>query len=96
MNTQDILDLPMESDIGETTIRGFLTALLQELWTEGEGFSGKRPFGNGDWQFQIYLPLVKAGLVKGEIDDDGYLDNVDYKLANKIVLNLIWDMCTRP
>lgn len=95
MENQDILDLEMESDIGDTTIRDFLKALLQELWTEGESFSGKRPFGNGDWQFQIYVPLVKAGLVKGKIDEDGYLDSVDYKSADKIVLGLINDMCTR-
>lgn len=71
MTGQEILALPMEeNDSGATTVRGYLKALVTELWSEGESFSGKRPFGNSGWEYELYRPLVKAGLV-GD-DGDGY------------------------
>lgn len=82
----EVLDTPMqENDANATTIRGYFKALLKELWREGEGFSGKRPFGNSGWESELYLPLVKGGFVKGVIDSHGYLTSCDYPAANKLI-----------
>lgn len=73
MNGNDILALPLgKNDSGSDTIGGYLVELLATLWGSGEGFSGKRPFGNSGWEYDLYLPLIKAGLVRGTIDEDGY------------------------
>lgn len=76
MMPAEILALPMQdNDSGASTVRGYLVRLLAELWNEGEGFSGKRPFGNSSWEYDLYLPLVKAEAVAGTVDEDGYLDD---------------------
>jgi hypothetical protein len=84
---QQILDLPMAQDNGSgaTTIRGYLVALLQELWREKECFSTKRPFGDSGWHDELYGPLVKAGWVLGYIDQWGYLDSVDREQADALI-----------
>lgn len=86
----NILDIKMQkNDANAETIKDYLKALLTELWKEGEGFSGKRPFGNSGWEFEIYTALIVAGVVKGKLDDDGYLDSVDEKSANKLIFEAI-------
>ena len=61
-----VLDVEIpENDSGETTVRGYLKALLRTLWEEGEGFSGKRPFGNSGWEFDLTEPLIEGGLATG-------------------------------
>jgi hypothetical protein len=72
---QQVLDLPLdENDSGADTVRGYLVALLTELWQEEEGFSGKRPFGNSSWQYDLYQPMARAGMIEATFDEDGYLD----------------------
>lgn len=94
MNKQELLDFEFESsDIGQTTIRNYLYLLLRTLWNEGEGFSGKRPFGNSGWEFDLYKAVVKAGAVKGKLDEDGYVEEVDTKAANNLIRDLISYMC---
>lgn len=88
------LDLPMDSDIGTMTIRAYLHQLLLTLWTEEEGFSGKRPFGNSNWQSEIYTPLVRAGYVRGTFASYGpgnveCLDTLDEAAAQELVAQLI-------
>lgn len=81
-----VLGLPLdENDSGASTVRGYLVALLRALWHEGEGFSGKRPFGNSGWSSDLVAPLVRAGLVAGSFDEDGYLDECDDKAAYRLV-----------
>jgi hypothetical protein len=46
------------------TVRDYLKGLLQNLWIEGEGFSGKRPFGNSGWEYDLYQPLIAVGFPK--------------------------------
>jgi len=76
MMPAEILALPMQdNESGARTVRGYLIRLLAELWNEGEGFSSKRPFGNSGWEHDLYLPLIKAGVVAGTLDEDGYLDD---------------------
>jgi hypothetical protein len=88
---QQLLDLPLppDNDSGASTVRGYLVALLTELWREEEGFSGKRPFGNSGWQYDLYAPMVKAQLVAGAVDEDGCLDTCDDAAADRLLLAAI-------
>ena len=74
---------------GVTTIRAYLVELLRVLWTEGEGFSGKRPFGNSGWEFDLYAALVAGGAITGELDEDGYLVEYDKQAADKLIFEVI-------
>jgi hypothetical protein len=68
---QTILDTPMQhNDARAETIGAYLVALAREVWRENEGFSGKRPFGNSDWEHEVYIALAAAGHI--ELEDDGY------------------------
>ncbi len=90
---KQILDLPLEpNDSGATTVRGYLIELLTELWREESGFSGKRPFGQSGWQSTIELALVKAGVVQGTLDEDGYLDTLDDAAAQAVMLEAIREL----
>lgn len=65
-----ILSLPMgENDAKAKTVREYLGKLLLGVWQDGESFSGKRPFGNSNWEHDLYTPLVKAGVVEGKFED---------------------------
>ena len=91
MTFQEILAIEFESmDLQKTlTIKEYLKALLRTLWQEGEGFSGKRPFGNSGWQYDLYTPLIQHGLVSGKLDEEGYIADIDERAAYQTVLNLI-------
>src|SRR5271157_4235411 len=78
----------VEGDLGEQTLVDYLKSLLETMWQEGEGFSGKRPFGNGGWQFDVYRALVRTDLVEGLIKD-GELVNCDTKAGDALVLAVI-------
>lgn len=73
----------------EVSLREYLHELLPTLWEEGEGFSGKRPFGNSGWEFDVYAFLVKAGAVEGELDEDDRYEKCDKLAANKMMPGLI-------
>lgn len=93
MTYDEILDYRFEfRDCDARSIRHYLFRLLETLWIEDEGFSGKRPFGNSGWQYDLHEPLVRIGAIKGEIDEnDGYTEviGVDSKEAWHLVHNLI-------
>lgn len=94
---RQVLDLDIgDNPSGKTTVRGYLLALLAKLWTEVDDFSGKRPFGSSDWQCDVYVPMVKAGLIPGSLDEDGYLDEIDYKVADALMLAAIAELGARP
>lgn len=79
MDATEILALPMaDNDSGADTVRGYLKTLLAALWDEGEGFSGKRPFGNSGWEYDLMKALVKAGAVTGTMSDDEYDELLDF------------------
>ncbi len=83
---RNVLVLPMsENDAGAATVRDYLKVLLLRVWDEEEGFSGKRPFGNGGWKHDIYRPLIKFGFVAGCLDADGFIDSVDKVAADKLI-----------
>jgi hypothetical protein len=82
---ETLLDLPLPAnDADAPTVRDYLIALLREAWEQGENFC-KRPFGNSGWQYEIYTPMVKAGLVPGTVDSDGELDDVDTRAADALM-----------
>ena len=61
----NVLDVPMgENDAEAATVRDYLKDLLSTLWREEEGFSGKRPFGNSGWKYELYAALTAAGLIR--------------------------------
>lgn len=72
-----ILDLPMEdNDSGAQTIRGYLIKLLLTVWREGEGFSGKRPFGNSSWKWDLYAALARGGAITAPADEYGFIVDI--------------------
>jgi hypothetical protein len=86
----NVLDCPMgRNDAKAATVKDYLKALLTRLWGEGEGFSGKRPFGNSGWEYDVYQALVANGLVTGTLDEDGYVNEFDEAAANKLILEAI-------
>lgn len=93
-----VLDCPMEpgNAAGTATVRQYLTKLLEELWREEEGFSGKRPFGSSGWQSDVHLELVRHGMVAGTLDADGYLDDCDDDTADALVLAAIAELGRTP
>lgn len=92
---KDVLKLPMQqNDAGAETIGEYLTFLLELVWEEEEGFDGKRPFGNSNWQHEVYQALIKAGVVEGKLDQDGYIQSFDRHEAEKLVRWTILRMWT--
>lgn len=92
MTKDEILNLKMDSDIGTVTIRDYLRKLLITLWREQESFSGKRPFGNSGWDYDVYKPLIIAGIVNGTLDEEGYIEKFDSKeeqKAHTLIIDLI-------
>jgi hypothetical protein len=71
------------------TIRRYLKLLLREVWVEDETFSGKRPFGESGWKFDVYAALIKAKAIDGKLDADGYAEEFDMKDADELVLDVI-------
>jgi len=87
---QEVLALPLEeNDSGETTVHGYLIKLLTMVWEDGEGFSGKRPFGNSGWQGDFDKAFIEAGWVTGRLDEDGWVDDVDDEAVNGLIRSAI-------
>lgn len=94
MTYDEILDFEYEfEDSFACSLRQHLHFLLERLWDEGEGFSGKRPFGNSGWEFEIYQCLIESGGVPGEVvrDEEGFVEDVKIAkaTANELVFQLI-------
>jgi len=87
----NILDLKFKSgDLNrEVTIREFFYELMKTLWEEGEGFSGKRPFGNSGWDADLITCLIKNKIMDGEIDEDGYIKKCNWNESNKFILEKV-------
>ena len=65
------------------TVRDYFTEILVTLWEEGEGFSGKRPLGNSDWEWEVLAALVGGEHWPGTYED-GQLLSVDNEPAARI------------
>ena len=77
------------NDAKASTVGEYLTALLSTLWTRGENFSGKRPFGNSSWPYEVYSALGRAGYVDATFDEDGLVEEVDSVTADRLILEAI-------
>lgn len=91
MIDKKILDLRFYSnDLGkEITIKDFFKALLRKLFEERENFSGKRPFGNSDWDGDLCVCLIENKIVNGEIDKNGYIETCDWGYFDIVAERLI-------
>jgi len=87
----NVLDLEFKSnDLGKkVTIRKFFFEIMKKLWIEQECFSGKRPLGNSGWDGDLICCLVKNKLIKGKLDEDGDLEDYNYKEVDKFVIEEI-------
>jgi len=87
----NVLDLKFKSeDLGKkVTIRQFFFELMKIFWYDPEGFSGKRPFGNSGWDSDLIICLVKNKLIKGKLDEDGYLEDYSNKECDQFVMSKI-------
>lgn len=91
MNDKEILELRFYSnDLDEEiTIKDFFKVLLKKLFEEKECFSGKRPFGNGGWEYDLCACLIENKIVNGEIDKYGYIETCDWGYFDIVVERLI-------
>lgn len=92
----ELLHLPLgENDAQAATVGQYLGLLLSTLWLQADGFSGKRPFGNSDWQYPVYIAMVKAGVATGNVyiedGDSEYLDisSDEIVAADEMILQAI-------
>lgn len=83
------LTTPIFGTDGGDNVKEYLKNLLITLWKEGEGFSGKRPFGNSDWEFDLHEACIKFDPSLGKFDQDGYIDWCDTDKCDQLILNSI-------
>lgn len=90
---KQVLDVAIEDDdSGATTIRGYLCALAEAVWRDGEGFSGKRPFGNSGWAWDVFAALAKAGLIEGTFDEDGSIEDADTEKGDALIRSALKEL----
>ncbi|MEV0214370.1 hypothetical protein [Micromonospora sp. NPDC050695] len=88
-----VLATPMQSNDAEAaTVGEYLIKLLADVWREQECFNGKRPFGNSGWDYELIEALVRAGLIDGEIDEDGTLMRSDDEAGSRLIAEAIQGM----
>lgn len=89
-SAEEILNLKLGyNDAHASTVREFMRKLLAKMWDEGEGFSGKKPFGNSGWEQPIITAMVRAKLINGEIDEDGFIKTVDRSAGERLIRKAI-------
>ena len=85
------LEIKFDCDLSDgITIKEYILRLVIELFYQKEGFSGKRPFGDSGWEYDLYKPLIEHGLVSGVIDVDGCVDTVDSEEADQLLFRIIY------
>ena len=86
MGYTDMLYLTLQDS--EETIADYLRKLLITLIKEKQDFNSKRPFGNSDWVYDLYYPLIENNFISGKIVD-GYIEEVDTEKADQLIINFI-------
>ena len=90
MDMGDILNLTLpNNDAKAPNVRAFLKALLKTIWVEEDRFSGKRPFGSSSWDSELFEPLIRARVVTGSFDQDGYIQELDRPDAEAAIASAI-------
>ncbi len=75
------------------SFKEYFKALVSQVWKDGEGFSGKRPWGNSGWQHDVYEILASEGVVPGRMDEEGkYIECTDVRAADRYILEMIQAM----
>ena len=87
-------EIPIKNNrTGEVVaLKVYLRNLILTLWREGHQFNGKRPFGDSGWKWDIYTAMIEHKFLKGKLDEDGYIDDVDEVSASAIIENLIQEV----
>lgn len=85
----DALNVQMSREFEGMTVRDYLRSLLTELWDKREEFSGKRPFGNSGWEYDLYEPLVRDGFIEGLMAEGRIYEIDDPRMAHAFVSDLI-------
>lgn len=74
----------------DITIKDYMFKILDAFWYEQESFSGKRPLGDSGWQYDLYYPLIKEGLVEGKIDEEYQtVEDVEDVEADTLIRDII-------
>jgi len=82
----DILKLEIpDNPAMARTIGLYFERILTDMWTQPE-FDSKRPFGEGAWRQPVTIALIREGLVPGKLDEDGFVESVDQRELNRLVL----------
>lgn len=85
-----VLSFPMKENSADAkNIGEYLYKLLYNVYNMGESFSGKKPFGNGGWEYELYEALVVGDFIKGSLDEDGSIVEVDEKAAHAVIFKCI-------
>lgn len=78
LSPQEILSIKLDkNDADAETIGQYLFSLTRKVWQEEEDFDGKRPFGNSGWTDDIVHALILNGVLRGELDEYGRIDDYD-------------------
>lgn len=76
-------------DLGvDISIREYYRRLLVALMMEQEGFSGKKPFGNSGWEFDLYKCLIEHGVIEGSLDEDGFVEGCNHIVADNLLMRI--------
>ena len=93
MTRAEIHDLPINVQSLEesetVTLKQYFHMLLLKLWISEEVFDGRRPWGNSGWTYDVFVVLIKNGLIPGKIDDEGFVKEVDVDEAKAFVITEI-------
>lgn len=82
----NVLACPMrENPSGAKNLREFFVFLAAAVWEQGDSFSGKRPWGYSSWDYDVYEALIRAGLVAGSFDEDGFVKDFDQSKADALI-----------
>lgn len=90
---EDLLNTIVPNGGDPRTLRNYLKDLLKQLWLQGSDFSGKRPFGDSNWQHDVYHAMVKENIIHGEIDTDDELVSFDVFMSDELItraIDYIW------
>lgn len=85
-----VLDAPMprgehgelDNEAGAATVREYLSAILVQVVYDDPP---KRLWGASDWMSPLHRALIDAELVRGEYDDDGFIDDMDTAGADALL-----------
>ena len=93
-NESSIGDIEFYSNdlLKKVTVKQYLHILLRDLWLHKDGFSSKRPFGNSGWEYEIYAALINARFIEGELDQEGFVVEINESVADLLVVNFIQEV----